>query len=230
MRLRGGCLSDSRSIRTAGARWTLVVAGIGAFILVPFALVGPSLESWAATLVNDVRGHRILVATVIALLLAVDVVLPIPSSILSTVAGALLGFLPGTLVSLAGMTIGCVGGYWLGRTGGRGAARSVVGDRELGRLGAAAGRYGAATIVLTRAVPVLAEAATIVAGMSRMPARRFYVVVVMANAGVSAAYAAVGAFAVQIGSFFLAFAGAIVIPSLAFAVWAGLRRRQEAVH
>lgn len=199
---------------------------MAALILVPFALVGASLEVWAADLVDALDRRPVIVAVLIASLLAADVFLPVPSSIVSTAAGALLGFVPGTLVSLTGMTAGCLIGYWLGRTGGRTVALSVVGDEELKKLAKAAERYGSWVLVMTRAVPVLAEASTIFAGLSAMRSGRFLAIVILASAGVSAAYAAVGAYAVHVGSFLLAFGGSILVPAVAMAVWPRAIRRK----
>lgn len=211
----------------AGARWALLAGLVAAIILVPFVLAGASFETWAAVLVDALERRPVLVGVLIASLLAADVLLPVPSSIVSTAAGALLGFVPGMLVSLIGMTAGCVIGYWLGRTGGRSVAVSVVGVEQLKKLAAAAERHGSWILVTTRAVPVLAEASTIFAGMSAMRPYRFFSIVILASAGVSAGYAAVGAFAVDVGSFLMAFGGSILIPAVAMAVWPRLIGRRD---
>ena len=70
-------------------------------------------------------------------------------------------------------------------------------------------------IVVLRAVPVLAEASVVLAGLSEMPLRRFLFLTGLANLGIAATYAAVGAFAVEANSFLVAFAGSILLPGLA---------------
>jgi membrane protein DedA with SNARE-associated domain len=70
-------------------------------------------------------------------------------------------------------------------------------------------------IVITRPVPVLAEASVLFAGMSRMPTGQFMLLTMLSNLGISAVYAAVGAFSANANSFLLAFAGSILIPLVA---------------
>ena len=48
-----------------------------------------------------------------------------------------------------------------------------------------------------------------------MPIRRFLILTGLANLGIAATYASVGAFAVEADSFLLAFAGSILLPGLA---------------
>jgi uncharacterized membrane protein YdjX (TVP38/TMEM64 family) len=91
------------------------------------------------------------------LLLASDVLLPVPSSIVGTLLGARLGFTLGLLWSFAGLCLGNAVGYALGR---------LLPERFVERL-----PRGPSLLVLfaTRAVPVLAEAATLTAGAERVP-------------------------------------------------------------
>ena len=73
---------------------------------------------------------------------------------------------------------------------------------------------------------ILAEAAVLFAGMGKMPFTRFILLSTLANLGVSAAYAAIGAFAAGVNSFLLAFAGAMLLPLLAYCIqWFAHRKR-----
>ena len=184
-----------------------LVCAVLALILVPFFLWEEHITALAAQWLTQ-RGAWWL-PPAIAALLAADVFLPVPSSIVSTASGAALGFLAGALTNLAGMTLGC----WLGHRAGR--AASGAADPKLLKLWA---RYGEWTLILTRAVPVLAEAAVLFAGMSRMPLRRFLLLTTLANAGIAVLYAAVGAFAMAWNSFLGAFAGSLLIPAAAQAI------------
>jgi membrane protein DedA with SNARE-associated domain len=138
--------------------------------------------------------------------------------VVSTAAGYLLGVSQGTLVGWSGMTLGCLLGYAIGSYGGRPVTRRFVGDSELERAAGAHSRHGDWGLIALRSVPVLAEASVILAGIVRMPFRRFVALTCLSNLGISAAYAAVGAYAVRVESFLLAFAGAIVIPAVAIFV------------
>lgn len=76
--------------------------------------------------------------------------------------------------------------------------------------------------LLTRAVSVQSEAATIVAGVARMPVARFVLVTRYANRGLAGACAGLGAFATGRESFVLVFLASVTVPVAAFAVHRGL--------
>jgi uncharacterized membrane protein YdjX (TVP38/TMEM64 family) len=183
-------------------------------VLVPFFLWGEPLEL-AARGFLETRRPDWQVALVLGGLLAGDIALPVPSSLAATAAGALLGFWRGTLTCWAGMTVGSVLGYLLGARAGGTALRRMVGESEVARLARLAERHGPWFLVALRAVPVLAEASVVFAGVSRMPWRGFLTAAVLANLGISATYAAVGASAAEAGSFLLFFAGMVLLPAVA---------------
>jgi uncharacterized membrane protein YdjX (TVP38/TMEM64 family) len=191
-------------------RWALLAVLLLALILVPFTLFEESLTRWAHALLRP--ENRPWAAGAVALLLTLDVLLPIPSSMVSTAAGSLLGFWGGMLASTAGMTVGSFIGYGLGRVFGPEAVSRFVGEEELARVSRAWERHGDWAVVLFRAVPVLAEASVVLAGMARMPVARFLLWTAAANLCVSAVYAAASAYAVTGGTFLLAFAAAVLLP------------------
>ena len=196
-------------------RWTLLSVAIFALILVPFLLFGEQVEAWTEDFVHQATDRPLLVGTVLGSLLAVDILAPIPSSLVSTASGFTLGFWRGTLASTLGMVVSCVVGYWLGARLGRPAAARLVGESELARLERLSPRLGDWVIVVSRPVPMLAEAAVLFAGLGRMPFPRFMLLSTLSNLGISATYAAVGAFSATINSFLLAFAGSVLLPAVA---------------
>ncbi len=196
-------------------RWLVFWALVAAIILVPFFLFAEQINGWIEKFVSSAESHTILAAFVLCMLLAGDILLPIPSSIVSTSAGCLLGFWGGTLVSLAGMTICCVLGYLLGTRYGRPLANRLVGAAELARLEELSGRFGHWVVVVCRPVPVLAEASVLFAGVAKMPAGRFFLLSTLSNLGISAVYALIGQMSASKGQFLLAFAASIIIPGAA---------------
>jgi membrane protein DedA with SNARE-associated domain len=160
-------------------------------------------------------------------LLTFDVFLPVPSSIVSTAAGAMLGFWKGTGVIWLGMSAGCLIGYATGwRTAA--AARRFVGEESLARAADVMDRYGPWALVACRPVPVLAEASTVFAGIVRARFVPFLALTTLSNLGISAMYAAVGAYTMQIQSFLLTFVAALALPGVAMAaarLWLGGRVR-----
>ncbi len=205
---------QERGIEGSAWRWGLLVLVLLAIILVPFALFGSSIEAWTHGFIQEAQAYSWQVAAVLAGLLISDVLLPIPSSIVSTAGGILLGFVGGTITSFAGMTLGGVFGYWLGLTSRGPVGRRLLNAASLRQLEVLTERTGDWWLILARPVPVLAEASLFFAGLSRMPLRRFLLLVSLSNLGLAAAWSAVGAFAATINSFLLAFAGAVLLPGL----------------
>jgi len=160
------------------------------------------------------------------LLLASDVFLPVPSSLVSTVCGMWWGVWLGTVVSTIGMTLGSVLGYGVGRWMGAGRVERWLGAEESQRLARLYARHGPWIVVILRPVPVLAEASTFFAGLSRMPATPFLVLSVAANLIVSIFYAALGD-ALRRFSPTAAFVLLIVVLALAVASYLRLRHRPD---
>ena len=202
--------------RHSAARWCVLAALLLAIILVPFILYE---EAITAAVESYVRSDQPLVAIAIgiALLLASDVLLPVPSSVVATASGFLMGWPLGTLVTWLGMNVGAVIGYWVGSSAGRRAARRFVGDDEVARAAVSFARWGDWSLIVSRAVPVLAEASVVFAGTVRMPFARFAFLTGVANAAIALVYAAVGTYALGTQTFLLAFAGSIALPGLA--IW-----------
>ena len=197
-------------------RWTVLWLVLVAVVLLPFFL----FEGWFAGLASRIQEGglpAVTTAAVIAGLLAADILLPVPSTLVSTAAGALLGFWSGAVTCWIGMTAGCLLGYLLGSRAARGPASRLVGEKDLERAASVVDRYGDWALVVSRPVPVLAEASVIFAGIVRTPFRRFALITALSNLGISLGYAAVGAFSMKLESFLLAFAGAILLPAAAMA-------------
>ena len=197
-------------------RWLLLWIAIVAVVLIPFFLFEEQFNALAARITAG-EVSATLAASIIALLLAFDVLLPVPSSIVSTGGGVLLGFVGGTAVVWIGMMAGSLVAYGLGARASN-AARRFVGTESLARARNLAERYGDWTIVICRPVPVLAEATMLAAGLVRAPLGRVLLLAGAANLGIAAGYAAVGAFAMRVDSFLLAFIGALLIPAVALGV------------
>ncbi len=199
----------------------LAASGL-ALILIPFLLFGSELEQHAQAFISGDPPWWT-AAAVLGGLLALDVLLPVPSSFVSTSSGALLGFAGGALVSWSGMTIGCAFAYWLGARAGRAGASRLVSRADLERAECEAQRVGPTTLVVLRAVPVMAEASVIFAGVVRMPFAQFSLLVGLSNLGISLTYAGIGAYAADVDAFFAAFAGALIVPALAMGAFRLLR-------
>src|SRR6188474_2794159 len=194
-------------------RWAILIGLLFALIIIPFLIFEEQFWQLGTWLAEGHASGRASAAT-IAALLALDVFLPVPSSIVSTGAGVLLGFWRGVAVIWIGMTIGCVIGYAFGAKA-AGAARRLVGDDGLARANQIMERHGNWALVVSRPIPVLAESSVVFAGIVRSPVRPFVWMTTLSNLGIALAYAAVGAFSMQMQSFLLTFLAALALPGIA---------------
>ena len=217
---QAGLLRDDRPGRRAlTLRWAALSSLILALILIPFFLFEGPLTAWSTATFAAAQGRPLVSGGLIVLLLAGDAVLPVPSSIVSTIAGGVLGFAAGATAIWIGMTVGCVVSYGLGLGGGRGIARRVLGRGELERARRLLADVGPAALIMTRAVPVLGEAATLLAGAARMPFGTFMISTGVANLGIAFAYAGIGATAASSTSFLIGFIGLVSVPAIAWGGW-----------
>jgi len=171
-----------------------IVAIALAFPIVPLLLGGFALErrmtEWTA---RDVTPS---VAAWMAFgLLASDILLPVPSSMVMTLAGARLGWWRGAAVCWAGMTVGAMAAFLIARTVGWRIARRLSSERELRNLESAGRRWGAALLVGCRALPILAEASVILAGIEKVPVPTFVAAVGLANLALALLYGLLGEWA-----------------------------------
>ena len=196
--------------------WPIVLAVL-LVPIVPFVLVGGRIDEWFIAWQERTRDPPS-AALMIVGLLATDILLPIPSSMVSTFGGGKLGWLLGTLASWVGMSLGAIIGFALTRWLGPSFTRWFVKPESLSQMSKLSQRYGPSVIVLTRGIPVLAEASVLLLGLERLPWRMFLPPLLLANLGLAFAYSAFGDFAQQYNSVPLALAISILLPVLVAAV------------
>lgn len=170
---------------------------LGCFLavpLIPFLILGEPFEQDVRAWIQRERatGSRLLTVAV-AGVLASDIFLPIPSSSVVTFAGGTIGLWPAALWSWLGMNVGACAGFGLARLLGAPFARRLADARDLESVEAAATRFGPAILLLTRPLPILAEACVLLTGTTQLTWRRFLPPIVTANLGIAIFYAACGA-------------------------------------
>jgi len=189
--------------------------------LVPFLLFGTRLDRLVADWL-DPRPAPAVLALLEVGVLAADILLPVPSSMVATLGGAEFGIPLGTLCAFLGMTAGSLAGWWLGsKAGARALARLDAADREA--LERRQQRLGPLLVVLTRPLPLVAEAAALVAGGTGMPLRDFLPAAASGNLAIALVWSAAGALGRSADSLPLALVWSLVIP-VALA-WLAVRRR-----
>lgn len=118
-------------------------------------------------------------AGISTLVLAADIVLPVPSSMVMLLNGKLFGIVNGTLISCCGLLLSTIAGYAIGR----GLKRRLSFFVSIGQQEEAARlfkRWGYLILILSRPVPLLSESLSIVAGVQKMP---FWAVLLSAITG-----------------------------------------------
>jgi uncharacterized membrane protein YdjX (TVP38/TMEM64 family) len=188
--------------------------------IIPFVLFGPQVESWVSHRVNQ-STTALTTGLLIVGLLSTDIVLPIPSSMVSTFGGARLGWVTGTGVSWLGMTLGASLGFFLARRWGRPFALRFTRKADLDRLQQPIENWGAVFLVVTRALPVVAEATVLLLGLHRLSWNRFLPPVLLSNLGIALAYSAFGDWAQHHAWLPFALAISVALPLLL----AGLMRK-----
>lgn len=192
-------------------RLVLVIVVALLIPILPFVVIGelPG-EAWVEAQGDDALRFGAAGAAI----LAADILVPVPSSIVGTLLGARLGFLPGFLWAFLGLLAGNLAGFGLGRFVHR------RGDRDVPDAPARA------VVILSRPVPVLAEAMTFAAGATGMGVLPFLLAIGLGNAAYAAALAGSGAAWLPDG---LAGPGLVVplaIPVVGWALWKAVARRR----
>jgi uncharacterized membrane protein YdjX (TVP38/TMEM64 family) len=185
--------------------------------IVPFLFFGARFESWLRGFAENPPSTAATSALVVGLL-ATDILLPIPSSVISTLSGWQLGWWRGTLTTWIGMNLGAAIGFSLARHWGHSFAAWFSKEEDLDRMRHLSDRYGPYVLVLTRGLPVLAEASVLIAGIHRLGWKRFLPAVLLSNLGIAFAYSAFGDYAEQHQWLPLALGVAVAIPILAAAL------------
>jgi uncharacterized membrane protein YdjX (TVP38/TMEM64 family) len=182
-------------------RATLWLAVFLAVPVLPFLFLGEAFETqvegWLVADSGEAPvsdGVRMLFVVGV---LATDILLPIPSSAVSTWAGGALGIWQATLASWIGMTLGAVLGFTLARTFGARFVNRRAGTSDVDQMAELSRRYGPLALVLTRALPILAEACVLLMGASGLSWKRFLLPVAASNLMIAFVYAAFGRLALK---------------------------------
>lgn len=200
-----------------------LIVGVAAFVIASKLLIENVLGIDVEGLVQRWMAHAGAGSAALLIgLLAADLFLPVPSSLVMVLSGAAFGVLWGSIFSL----IGSIGGEWLGfelvRRYGLAASRRLVGDEDLTKMRAMMARHGAAAVLVTRALPVVMETMSVVAGLSTMPRRSFLAASLAGTLPVAVIYAYAGAVSRDVSSLVPAI---VILLAVAGAAWVWYRAR-----
>ena len=177
-------------------RLLLLICALLLIPIVPFVLWGSNLSNWVQQRLEH-AGTPATAASLVVLLLATDIALPIPSSMVATWAGARLGWLWGTAAAFCGMSAGAVGGFLVARWIGAPLVARWIRPTDQQRWENTTERWGPVFLIAARGLPVLAEASVLLAGVKKLAWRRFLPAVLLSNLALAGGYAVLGDIASQ---------------------------------
>lgn len=216
-RARGGGLSTAFKLGLA------LTALFGSTFLLNLSLgwFGPeSVEAWLRAL--SARPALVFAGLVAAL--AIDSVLSVPTMAAVIVGGHLLGPAAGGVAATLGMVLAGAICYWGARLAGGSRFADAAAVERVRRT---IGEVGPAPLLLSRALPMMPEVLSALAGVGRMPAARYHAWFTLGN--LPAAF--VGAYAGSVSSLadpWPAVAAAAGVPAASGLLLLGLRRRRAA--
>jgi uncharacterized membrane protein YdjX (TVP38/TMEM64 family) len=174
-------------------RASFVLAIFLAIPIVPFLVLGESFEAEVAQWMKDESEiAQQIKFWLISGVLATDIFLPIPASAVITYAGGVLGFWSATLASWIGMTAGAFGGFGLAKLLGKPFAKRFAEPEDLERIESVALKFGPLALLITRPLPILAEACVLLMGTTELTWRRFWLPIVTSNLAIAMIYAVCG--------------------------------------
>jgi uncharacterized membrane protein YdjX (TVP38/TMEM64 family) len=191
-----------------------------AIIVIAVFLCFPGFEQRSQTWLDNYKNQHGLFAAVSFCILLSDILLPVPSSIVMFVNGAVLGILQGALLSFVASVSGSMLGYAIGRFPGK-AINRLLPEKNRLQADEAFRKHGPLTIIVTRGIPVLAEAVAITAGLRRMKAVDCLWLNMAGYAPVCLLYAVCGHYSSNKYSFLLAVGASVLV---AFLYWMVGRR------
>ncbi len=144
--------------------------------------------------------------------LALDIVLPIPSSVIAVVSATAFGFWIGAGIIWLGLMLSCCAGYLIGTASADFLFRRFTNKSDIIKAQSLAYKIGPGTLVALRGIPVLAETSVIAAGMVRYHFPLFLLICGLSNAGLAMAYGYIGARAGVTNSFLLVVVGCVAVP------------------
>ncbi|MCE9597060.1 MAG: VTT domain-containing protein [Spirochaetia bacterium] len=179
---------------------------VSALIVILTFLVFRDMEMYFSNELHGLSNHKLAFAAASFLILASDIILPVPSSIVMYANGYVLGVIPGSAVSFAALAVGAVIGYFLGRIAFEGFNKEQNPDAS--RLLA---KYGSLAILMTRGVPIVAESICIVCGYNKMPFLQYLSLNIIGFVPLCLLYAFCGSIGYEQSIFLFSFALSIII-------------------
>lgn len=170
---------------------TVVAVAVPVLALLAAARLATLSDASTTEVLGDTRAWAWAAAVV---LIVADLVLPVPQASVITALGAIYGLPLATFIGTVGLILSGLTAYVCMRTRlGRFIVRRL-GGRRLAAIEAMTDQAGPWAIALTRSLPYsVPEIVVCLAGLARMPVRRFLVALVSGSVPAALLYAGIGA-------------------------------------
>jgi uncharacterized membrane protein YdjX (TVP38/TMEM64 family) len=201
-------------------RLLAIVLTLAVLVGLPFALFGDRAETWLSGdgAADWMREHGTWAWAAGLLLIAADILLPLPATVVMAALGVIYGPWLGGLIAASGTVLaGCIG-YGICRLIPIRTAERLAGARGLAQGRALFERWGGWLVAGSRWLPVLPETVAFLAGLTRMPFARYLAALVCGGVPLGLVFASVGHWGAQLPV--LALAAAALLP---VALWAMVR-------
>ena len=192
-------------------------------ILIPALLLESSFTKLGEVALSWSQDNSFYISLVVIIALTLDVFLPVPNGLTNTLAGVALGWSLASLVVWIGLTLGAIFGYLVGRIAARPLAIKIVGELDFSNAEKAAERIDIEGLILARPVPAFAELSTLAAGLTKMPFKKFMIVIALSNIGVAVIFSGLGAAALSAQSSLIGFVGAAILPAVLYWIYKRFR-------
>ena len=127
-------------------------------------------------------------------LLAGDLILPIPATAIMAALGNVYGVWLGTLISVIGSLSAGFSGYLAARLLSKKAIRIIASENEIERFRNFFDTWGGGAVIISRIMPILPEVISILAGLARMSLVRFGVALVLGTVPTCTIFAFMGSY------------------------------------
>ena len=192
-------------------------------ILIPALLLESSFTKLGEVALSWSQDNSFYISLVVIIALTLDVFLPVPNGLTNTLAGVALGWSLASLVVWIGLTLGAIFGYLVGRIAARPLAIKMVGEQDFSNAEKAARKIDIEGLILARPVPAFAELSTLAAGLTKMPFKKFMIVIALSNIGVAVIFSGLGAAALSAQSSLIGFVGAAILPAILYWIYKRFR-------
>lgn len=188
--------------------WVVLITSV--LVIIVFLAFG-NIEATFGEILDDLKGDRSGYALASFLILASDIVLPVPSSVVMYLNGSVLGLGVGAGLSFISVLLSVVVGYYLGRFTSLGLRASQ--DPKTQKV---VERFGGLAIVITRPIPILAESVAIAAGYANQSLGKFILFNAIGYIPVCLIYAYFGNLGGNQDLFYTSFGAAIALAGVTY--------------